>query len=142
MTWIVDASVAVKWVVSEPLRDKARLLLADTDLLEAPDLLFPEAANTVWKKTRRGEMTARQAELALAAIRRLIAVIHPSEGLADRALKMAHALDHPAYDCFYLACAERRDGVLITADARLCAVVANSAFAALVHPLEQFDAPP
>ena len=142
MTWIVDASIAVKWVVSEPQRDKARLLLADTDLLEAPDLLFPETANTVWKKTRRGEMTARQAELALAAIARLIAVVHPSEDLFARALEMAQALDDPAYDCFYLACAERQGGVLVTADARLCAAVADSPFAALVRPLDQFDAPP
>lgn len=142
MTWIVDASVAVKWVVPESLHDQARLLLADTDLLETPDLLFPETTNTVWKKIRLGEMTVRQGELALTAIRRFIAVTHPSEGLADRALAMARTLDHPAYDCFYLACAERQGGVLVTADARLCAAVANSAFAALVRPLDQFDAPP
>jgi len=142
MTWIVDASIAVKWMVAEPLHDKARQLLADTDLLEAPDLLFPETAATVWKKLRRGEVTAEQAGLALAAIARLIAVIHPSEGLAGRALEMARTLDHPAYDCFYLACAERRNAVLVTADTRLCAAVADGPFAALVRPLDQLGMPP
>lgn len=142
MTWIVDASIAVKWMVAEPLHDKARRLLADTDLLEAPDLLFPETTNTVWKKLRRGEVTAEQAGLALAAIARLIAVIHPSEGLAGRALEMARALGHPVYDCFYLACAERQGGILVTADTRLCAVVADGPFAALVRPLDQLDMPP
>ncbi|HVC62704.1 MAG TPA: type II toxin-antitoxin system VapC family toxin [Acetobacteraceae bacterium] len=39
--------------------------------------------------------------------------------LAARALAIAAAIEHPAYDCFYLALAELRDTRLVTADRRL-----------------------
>jgi predicted nucleic acid-binding protein len=32
---------------------------------------------------------------------------------------IASQLDHPVYDCFYLALAEARDALLVTADRRL-----------------------
>ncbi len=44
---IVDASVAVKWVVQEPGSDRARWLAKAK--LEAPDLLSTECANVLWK---------------------------------------------------------------------------------------------
>ena len=41
--------------------------------------------------------------------------------LRRRALEIATALRHPAYDCFYLALAETRDAELVTADRRFAA---------------------
>lgn len=136
MTYIVDASIAMKWVAPEELRAEARALLDDIDRLEAPDLIIPETTNIAWKKCRRGEMSRRQAINAILAIRRLIRVIHPSHTLCERALAMAVALNHPAYDCFYLACAEAVDGVLVTADRQLCHVVRGTAFTNRVRSLE------
>lgn len=136
MIWVIDASVAIKWVVPENLRDQALTLLDDTSLLEAPDLLYPELSNVAWKKVRRGEMSHRQATLTVQSIQRFIAVTHPSPALTQRALEMAFILDHPVYDCFYLACAEQGDGVLITADNRLCATVSGSEFAPLIRSLQ------
>ena len=54
----VDASVAVKWFVSEPLSENARLLLAHRLDLHAPDLLLAEFANVICKKIRRKELEA------------------------------------------------------------------------------------
>ena len=54
-TWIVDASVAIKWVVDEPGTEHALLLRRDS--LAAPDLLVPECANILWKKVRRKELS-------------------------------------------------------------------------------------
>jgi predicted nucleic acid-binding protein len=40
-------------------------------------------------------------------------------GLAPRAVAIAGQLDHPVYDCFYLALAEAEQADLVTADMRL-----------------------
>ena len=53
----------------------------------------------------------------------------PLRQLAPRAAALAHQLDHPVYDCFYLALSERRDVPLVTADRRLIAKVAGTPFA-------------
>ena len=54
----VDASAVVKWFVSEPLSENARLLLAHRLELHAPDLLLAEFANVICKKVRRRELEA------------------------------------------------------------------------------------
>ena len=46
-TFVIDASVAIKWVVEEPGTPEA-LLLRRHRLL-APDLLMAECANILWK---------------------------------------------------------------------------------------------
>jgi predicted nucleic acid-binding protein len=54
--YVVDASVAVKWYLPEPESDAAgRLLDPEHDLI-APDLLFAEVGNALWKRWRRGEI--------------------------------------------------------------------------------------
>ncbi|OFW37311.1 MAG: hypothetical protein A3F70_06700 [Acidobacteria bacterium RIFCSPLOWO2_12_FULL_67_14] len=51
--FVVDASVVVKWCVPEVHSDAARRLLAKPHEYVAPDLLFAETANTIWKKMRQ-----------------------------------------------------------------------------------------
>lgn len=58
-TIVVDASVAIKWVVEEEGSDAAAAL-ADQDLT-APSLLMVECANVLWVKARRGELTSSEA---------------------------------------------------------------------------------
>lgn len=135
MTWIVDASVAVKWVAPEERHDRAVMLLDDIDLLEAPDLIFPEVTNTLWKKCARGQMSRAQARNAIVAVEQFIRTIHPCLTLYERAMEIAFILDHPAYDCFYLACAEATGGVLITADRRFVSRATAGGFAPLIEPL-------
>jgi predicted nucleic acid-binding protein len=45
---VVDASVAAKWLVTEPLSDKALDVLGSSDELYAPDLLLAEVGNILW----------------------------------------------------------------------------------------------
>jgi predicted nucleic acid-binding protein len=47
---VVDASVAAKWLVTEPLSDRALALLGGANELIAPDLLLPEVGNILWKQ--------------------------------------------------------------------------------------------
>jgi predicted nucleic acid-binding protein len=59
----------------------------------------------------------------------------PSAPLAARAFAIASALAHPAFDCFYLALAERHGTRLVTADRRLVTRLAASQWAKLVVAL-------
>jgi len=119
VTLVVDASVAIKWVVPETGSEEADLLLAGDHDLEAPDLLASEAANTLWKKTVRGELSARQAREALDVLLHGGLTWHPTSTVLPRALELARLARHPVYDCVYLALAERIDGAVVTADESL-----------------------
>lgn len=52
---VIDASIAVKWVVEEEGTIEALALRGAAKLI-APDLLIAECANILWKKVRRGEL--------------------------------------------------------------------------------------
>ena len=70
MTSVVDASVALKWVIPEVLSAEAdRVRDGDDDVL-APDLLLVEVANALRKKTIAREISPREADTALDLVRR------------------------------------------------------------------------
>ena len=52
--YVVDASVAVKWMVEEDLSTESASLLDAGLTLQAPELLFAEVANALWAMHRRG----------------------------------------------------------------------------------------
>ncbi|MCP5374222.1 MAG: type II toxin-antitoxin system VapC family toxin [Hyphomicrobiales bacterium] len=136
MTYIVDASVAIKWFVRENLRNHAMALLnRHGGDLEAPDLLLAEVGNIAWKKCRRGEMTTEQCRLALAGTEDCLSALHPMPLLVPRALAIALALGHPIYDCVYIACAEATGRTFVTADERLTRAIGGTEFDYLVRHL-------
>lgn len=115
--FIVDASVAVKWVVEEEGTDDA-LAVLEKHPLSSPDLLIAECANILWKKVKLDELGEEEASMAARLIERADVEILPTRHLLERAARLAIALDHPAYDCIYLALALDRDWPFITADDR------------------------
>ncbi|HEV7266189.1 MAG TPA: type II toxin-antitoxin system VapC family toxin [Falsiroseomonas sp.] len=115
--YVLDASVVIKMVVAEPGSDAARRLRGLR--LAAPDLIWAECANILWKAVRRGILEAPQAELACATLLRLPFEVVPSAGLLPAALQRAVTLDHPACDCLYLELAATLGLPLVTADRRL-----------------------
>jgi predicted nucleic acid-binding protein len=117
MRWVVDASVAAKWLAPEGDSNLAVALL-DDELL-APDLLFPEVANILWKKQIRAELTSAAASAAGHWLQYSPINVHGCADLTMDALSLANRLQHPAYDCFYLALARRARCCMVTADRRL-----------------------
>jgi predicted nucleic acid-binding protein len=89
-----------------------RLLLEEE--LAAPDLLISETLNAFWKLRRSGRSTPSLSVL-LSTFDYI--QIEPSRPHAARAAELADRLDHPVYDCLYLALAEAQADVLLTADA-------------------------
>ncbi len=117
--YVVDASVLVKWLVDEEFSTEAATLLDRGFTLLAPGLVFAEATNALWAMHRRGDMSA--ADLADAA--KLLEDVPVSVPvsmleLAAGAARLAVDLEHPAYDCFYLALAIQRQYPVVTADIR------------------------
>lgn len=138
---VIDASVAIKWVVGEAGSEEASRLIGRPGLL-APDLLIPECANILWKKVRRGELSSEEADLAAALLQRAAVELVGTRALMAEALRLAVRLDHPAYDCVYLALARARGVPLATADDRLRRAVAGDPdlAGAVLSPVEAMGA--
>lgn len=126
MRLTVDASVVTKWFVREPFFEQARLLLDHSVGLHAPDLLLAEFANTIWKKLRRGEILDGGPYMDELVGLHEIVELHPVHDLISRAGQVAREIDHPVYDCLYLACAEATSSALVTADRKFAGKVSDN----------------
>ena len=131
MRLVVDASVAVKWLVAEEDSDMARELAASGDDLHAPRLMACEVANAVWRKARLGEIGRSDAGAMIASVPAMPVRWSADETVCADAVRLALALVRPVYDCVYLAPAHRIGGAVATADLR---------FANALAPTEHGDA--
>jgi predicted nucleic acid-binding protein len=84
---VVDANVAIKWLVDEPDSGPARSLATAT--LEAPDLLPIECASVLWKKAAIGDLTRREAAARLEFLLHAPVTLTASRELLDAALELA-----------------------------------------------------
>jgi predicted nucleic acid-binding protein len=132
---VIDASVALKWVLAEPGQAAADALL-DEDLI-APSLWLLEAANALWKRSRRGEISLEEANERLSELFNAPVTAIPIEDDLVEAALLAQRLGHPVYDCLYLALAVREQTQVVTADRRFWAIVQTAPdLAARVRLLE------
>lgn len=115
MTLVVDASVALKWVLIEEKREEALKLLTEDELI-APDLFHVECANALTMRVWRGKMNAVDAVDALQVILSAPVLIRPSNSLVAKAHALSVELIQSSYDCLYLALAVGEGVVLVTAD--------------------------
>jgi predicted nucleic acid-binding protein len=117
-TLVIDASIAVKWVVEEDGTAEALVLRQKAKLI-APELLIAECANILWKKVQRGELLKDEALLAARLLQGAEIELLPTRFLFEAATRMSIEIDHPAYDCLYLALALEKKCQFVTADERL-----------------------
>ena len=118
MSVVIDASVAVKWLVAEDGSDEADRLLAGSGDLHAPRLMASEIANALWRKARLGEIEHSRVGVLMGTVAAMPVHWSADETFCADAVRLALALDRPVYDCVYLALAHRIDARLMTADAR------------------------
>lgn len=115
--FVIDASVVIKWLVEEEGTVEA-LIVLEKAKLAAPDLLIAECANIFWKKLRREELSVEEALIGARVLEQADIEILPTRHLLSSATSLAVELDHPAYDCIYLALAIERGWQFATADER------------------------
>jgi predicted nucleic acid-binding protein len=142
-TYVVDASVALKWYLPEPEADRAETLLeaamAGTVALAAPELLLLEVGNACWKHVRRGELSPEEALTALRRLKQSPIRWVPDADLALAALDLASALGCTVYDATYLVLSQVLHAVVVTGDRKLCVLCANAGLDDLVLPLSALE---
>lgn len=122
---VVDASVVIKWFIPEVDSDAARQLLDQDHAFFAPDLLFAELANVVWKKVRSGDLSSAQGERLMTDFSKVAIETIACRALAPDAHFIAVATDRSAYDAFYLALAVRLDTKMVTVDRRFANAISK-----------------
>jgi len=115
VTLVVDASVALKWVIEENDSTEATALLLG-ESLAAPDFLAIECANVLWAKARRGILTGENARAGLGVILAAPVLLLPSSQYVVAAQAIAFDLGQTVYDSLYLAAALAERTTLVTAD--------------------------
>ncbi|QPN71503.1 type II toxin-antitoxin system VapC family toxin [Synechococcus sp. CBW1108] len=102
-TLVLDASAVVRLICHDPAAAGWAEQLAEASMVLAPELMLTEVANALWKLQRSGS---------------LVDHLEPDRELQVEALALACHLDHPVYDCLYLALARREAARILTADQR------------------------
>ena len=116
MTLVVDANVALLWTIETPLSGLAGRLLRSDHALIAPELIVAEFANALYFVIKdRGDRVQRALD-GLEFLPRWFAELVPATELRHRAMACAMEIQHPIYDCFYLALAEARHVPFVTTD--------------------------
>jgi len=123
---MLDASIAIALVVEERGSLAAVAALRGHEPL-VPEAFWVEVTNGLARKVRRREILLDDALDAYRALCRLVEYSVDTRPLGAFALTLALDLDHPVYDCLYLAAAIAHRAPLLTADRTLhaCAVAAG-----------------
>ena len=116
---VVDANVAVKWVIEQAHFEQARSIVEQGDDLLVPGMFVAEVTSTLWQYARARQIDKEQATRGVASILSLISYVERDVHLADDALSIGLELNYAPYDCFYLVLAMRRSAPLVTADKKL-----------------------
>ncbi len=117
--FVIDASILVKLFFEESHSDASFRHVRRADELLAPELLWVEVANVVWKRHRRGEIGAADAAGVLEEMLRVPVVTHAHAGLVASALALASETGRTVYDCLFLALAISQDIPMLTGDKKL-----------------------
>ncbi len=123
----------VKLFFEEQHSNAAVRLVKNASRLMAPDLMWAEAANVVWKRLRRNEIATEEASGVVEEMLRVPIVTASNFDLVDSAIALAAVTGRTVYDCLYLALAIRENMTLLTGDERFVNGLADTPYAPRVH---------
>lgn len=123
MRYVLDSSVAFKWVVAEAESDKANQLREEFQQgyheLLSPDVFPFELAHALTRSERQGRITFGDALIHWLDVMSNPPQIVNGLLLATRAIAISSAARLGVYDCLYVALAEREGCEFVTADSKL-----------------------
>ncbi|MEX0643640.1 MAG: type II toxin-antitoxin system VapC family toxin [Pirellulales bacterium] len=126
---VIDASVLIKLFISEEGSREAATEIKKAEALFAPDLLWAETGNILWKYVRRHDLDSVDADQLLTEMMQLPIQLTATRELIEPALKTALQTHRTVYDCLYLVLAVRTNSLLLTADERFVNALARTPFA-------------
>lgn len=129
MIVIVDASVAIKWFLLERYSRDADRWLEEKYKFTVPDFIVIEISNVLWKKRFIGELERDECFEIDSNLQKIISTIESSRKYLPDALEKSLVLNHPVYDCVYLAMAVAYNTIELTADRQFYERVKNSKWA-------------
>lgn len=119
----VDTSVVVKWFFDEPGADHALRLRDQVEagryVAMAPDLIYPEFANVIWKRVLFEGLDPEDGAHLIAVFTALPVELVPSLSLLASAYRLAVELRQSVYDGLFLAASLAGDADFVTADEAL-----------------------
>lgn len=121
ITYVIDASVAARFLLFEDLSDKAGLILEDfldgkIDL-KAPKLVVHEVGNTLWKAVKQELIDLDEALEKFSYFLRLrIGSVELYEEAHKKILKWSVKNDATYYDSTYVTSSKMIGATLLTAD--------------------------
>ncbi|MCY7347334.1 MAG: type II toxin-antitoxin system VapC family toxin [Pyrinomonadaceae bacterium] len=119
---VVDSGITVKWFVEESDSNIAQLIYDEYESgnlsLLAPDLIYAEYGNIIWKKQIFQGISATEAEFACKKFQNISFVLTPNPLLFDDAYRLAVKYQRTFYDSLYLALSVRENCAFVTADER------------------------
>jgi len=139
MHCVVDASVALKWLVAEEDSAQANRLLQDGVRLHAPHFLELEIANALWKKVRKKALDPDAAVALNKKFLQLDIQWRAGRWIGEQALFLGLLSGRPLYDFPYLMLAARLGCPLVTADRDFVAALEELGLSGMAVPLEDFD---
>jgi predicted nucleic acid-binding protein len=127
-SYVIDASVAIKWFIPEIHSDVALHVSRLQARLHVPAFIQLELGSVLSKKIRRNELTRDEGDVILKEFRQLPLQYHPDERLFHAGYALALVTHQSLYDCLYLALAETIDGAVITADRKFYQALSNGPY--------------
>lgn len=116
-TYVLDASIIIKWFIPEIYWEQATLLQSiPGSSLHAPDFAQLECTSILSKKVRRKELQLNEANQIQELLLQMPVQMHPWQDLLLEAGQVAHETCRSVYDCLYLVLAKQLNGKMVTAD--------------------------
>ena len=119
MIIILDTSAAIDILLGKGNFENYQNIIEKANTVIAPEIYISEITNVAWKYNKIADFTHEEslnlAEDGINLIDQFVAV----KDLWKESLREAINNDHPVYDCLYVVCARRNDGILLSRDKKL-----------------------
>jgi predicted nucleic acid-binding protein len=127
---VVDSGIVVKWFIQEEDSDIAQPILDEYKIENlsflAPNLIYAEFGNIIWKKVIFKNLDANDAAFAVQEFKKISFTLTPITLLFDEAYKIAVQYKRTFYDSLYLALSVRENCEFVTADEKFYNSVRSS----------------
>lgn len=139
MSYIIDSSIAAKWLFLEEGSSKAENILEELSFFFVPDLFLIELDAIISKKVRQKEISADEAFQKNEERKKLPYKVLSYSDISKLALEISVSLPVTLYDATYIATAIEKHGVVYTADQKLSNGVSNTSLNKYVQSIWEMN---